>query len=145
VSVLASWIVLASGCGAPRSAAEQTFVEVERPEPPPAPPSTEGTIARAELDAVLAAGLGRFLQRIETEAHVDAGRFVGHRVRALSDGVFAGVDLQPGDTIVSVNGLPIERPEQAMAAWDALRVASELTIEYLRDGEARQLRFAIAE
>ncbi|MCZ7677262.1 MAG: hypothetical protein M5U28_00130 [Sandaracinaceae bacterium] len=41
--------------------------------------------------------------------------------------------------------MPIERPEEALAAWNALRVASELTIDLLRDGARRQLRFAIAE
>lgn len=111
--------------------------------PPPAPPATEGTIDRAALDEVLDGGLGRFLQRVETEPHLDAGRFVGFRVTALNGPIFEGVDLAPGDTLTSVNGMPIERPEQALGAWDALRVASELTVEYVREGEARQLRFAI--
>lgn len=138
-------LVALSACGGAAPAAEPEYVEVEHPEPPAAPPATEGTIARAELDQVLAQGIGRFLQRVETAAHLEGGRFVGHRVRALHGELFEGVDLAPGDTIVRVNGLPIERPEHAMAVWDALRVASELTIDYLREGEARQLRFAISE
>jgi type II secretory pathway component PulC len=117
----------------------------EAPEPPPRAPVSEGTIARAELDAVLDLGLGRFLQRVSTEPHLEEGHFVGHRLTALRTELFAGVDLRPGDTLLRINGMPIERPEEALAAWEALRVASELTIDFLRDGEHRQLRFTIAE
>ena len=105
----------------------------------------EGTIARADLDVVLAQGIGRFLQRVTTEPHLDAGRFVGFRFTEMHSEIFTGIDLRPGDTLLSVNGHSIERPEEAMQIWSALRVASELTVEYLREGERRQLRFAIAE
>lgn len=70
---------------------------------------------------------------------------MGFRFTELHSEMFAGVDLQPGDTLLSVNGLPLERPEEAVQIWNALRVASELTVEYLREGERRQLRFAIGE
>ncbi len=135
--------LLAAGCGgaAPaRPTAARPTAEEERP---PSPPVTEGTIARAELEAVLDQGLGRFLQVVGTEPHLEAGRFVGHRLTELRGRLFERVDLAPGDTLLRVNGMAIERPEQAMAAWNALRVASELTIDYQRDGESRQLRFAI--
>lgn len=131
------------GCGGVSQRAT-TQVEVE-PDPPPRPPAHEGTIARAELDAVLELGVGRFLQRVSTEPHLEGGRFVGHRVIELRSELFEGVDLRPGDTLLQVNGMPIERPEQALAVWNALRVASELTIDVLRDGERRQLRFAIED
>lgn len=142
--VLRLSIIALFGCGGP--AANAAPVEPEPiDEAPLAPPRSEGTIVRAELDAVLARGIGRFLQRVETEPHLDGGRFVGHRVVALRTDLFTGVDLAPGDTLVRINGLPIERPEHAMAVWEALRVASELTIDFLRDGETRQLRFAIED
>ncbi len=131
--------------GAPARTQTAAAVEPEPERPPPAPPASEGTIVRAELDPVLEAGLGRFLQRVATEPHLDAGRFVGHRITELRGELFAGVDLRPGDTLLRINGMPIERPEEALAAWNALRVASELTIDLLREGAPRQLRFAIAE
>lgn len=143
--LLASVLLLACG-GATRPAEEpraEASVAVE-PEAP-RPLEREGTIERAELDAVLAGGFGLFLQRVTTEPHLDAGRFVGFRLTELRTEIFEGVDLRPGDTLLSVNGLPIERPEEALMAWNALRVASELTLEVLREGERRQLRFAIAD
>lgn len=136
-------IVLVVACGGAELSSETP--SVPEPAPSPAPPERRGTIARAELDRVLDAGLGRFLQSVTTEPHLDGRRFVGFRVLELRGELFAGVDLAPGDTIVRVNGMPIERPEQALAAWNALRVASELTLDVLRDGQARQLRFAIEE
>jgi hypothetical protein len=138
-------LVFAFACGGPTAGRDLPIVEVETPEPVPPPPATEGTIPRAELDAVLALGIGRFLQRVETEPHLEGGRFVGHRVVALHTELFAHVDLAPGDTLVRINGLPIERPEHALAVWEALRVASELTVDYVREGEARQLRFTIGD
>ncbi|HJL18475.1 MAG TPA: hypothetical protein RMH99_22615 [Sandaracinaceae bacterium LLY-WYZ-13_1] len=140
--------ILLVACGAsssPRATATARSEPDPATEAPAGPPAREGTIARAALDEVLARGLGRFLQRVETEPHLAGGSFVGFRLTALRSDVFEGVDLQPGDTLVSVNGMPIERPEQAMRVWDGLQVASELTVEYLRDGERRQLRFEISE
>jgi type II secretory pathway component PulC len=142
--VSALFALLLASCGG------SSTVVVNEPEPiedpvPLAPPRSEGTIVRAELDAVIAQGVGRFLQRVETVAHLDGGRFVGHRIVALRSDLFTGVDLVAGDTILRINGMPIERPEHAMAVFDALRVASELTIDLLRDGQARQLRFAIED
>jgi len=140
--------LLLAGCGgATSNGAEEPTAEasVNAAYEPPPPVEREGTIARAQLDDVLAQGIGRFLQRVGTEPHLDEGRFVGFRVTELRSELFEGVDLQPGDTLVSVNGLPIERPEEAMQVWNTLRVASELTVEYLREGERHQLRFAIAD
>jgi len=140
--------LLFAGCGAATSDAEEPTAEASvnaAEDAPPPPVHREGTIARAQLDDVLAHGIGRFLQRVQTEPHLDEGRFVGFRVTELRSELFEGVDLQPGDTLLSVNGLPIERPEEAMQVWNALRVASELTVEYLREGERHQLRFAIAD
>ena len=143
--ILVSLLLTACGGAATPEAREPVAERVVAPAPPPPPVHTEGTIARAELDQVLAEGIGRFLQRVATEPHLDQGRFVGFRFTELHSEMFAGVDLQPGDTRLSVNGLPLERPEEAVQIWNALRVASELTVEYLREGERRQLRFAIGE
>ena len=148
MSARAIWLgALLVGCGgaAVSSAPAETAERAALDEAPLAPPRSEGTIARAELDAVLEAGLGRFLGRVTTEAHLEGGRFVGHRLLELRSELFAGVDLQAGDTLIEVNGMPVERPEQALRAWEALRVASELTIDILRAGEPRQLRYAIEE
>src|SRR5690606_10955693 len=117
------WVgVVLAGCGgaAVSSAPAETAPSETAPsEAPSAPPASEGTIARAQLDAVLEQGFGRFLGRVTTEPHLEGGRFVGHRLTELRSELFDGVDLRPGDTVVRVNGMPVERPGQALQAWEA--------------------------
>ena len=108
---------------------------------------TEGVIARAELVPVLDGGLGRFLQNVQTEPTFHQGAFVGFRIISLFPGepAFASLDLRPGDTVTRINGKPIERPEQAIAVWEELRTASNLIVDYRRNGESHALRFAIVD
>jgi general secretion pathway protein C len=137
-------VVLALGCGsAPPPAPVTAQVAVA-----PAPPVevSEPVIQRVALEEVLDAGLGAFLGRVTTEPSLDGNHFVGFRLVALRDSaLFENVDLQPGDVIVSVNGQPIERPEQAFTAWTSLHVASEITLAVMRDGQRRDLRFPIID
>lgn len=132
-------------CGAAAPPPERPRVE-RRVDPRPPVVNSPGTIQRTALDEVLARGPGAFLSKVAVEPNLVEGRFVGFRVTELHDAaLFETVDLQPGDTIVSVNGHPIERPEQAFEVWSALRVASELTVDVLRDGAPRQLRYPIVD
>ena len=141
--LVSTLVLLGAGCGGAPPPAPVVAAAPPIPEPVVA---EEGVIVRSELDRVLEEGLGRFLARVGVEAHMDGERFVGFRVTELRDGaLFAGVDLQPGDTILRVNGQSIERPEHAFTVWTGLRVASELDVTVLRDGEARALRFAIID
>ena len=76
-----------------------------------------------------------------------AGKFHGFRVAELRGGPedWGGIDLKPGDVVTSVNGFPIERPEQAIEAFQSLSVASELRVDLEREGEQRSLRWAIVD
>jgi type II secretory pathway component PulC len=140
--------VLSSGlwaCGAAAPPPERPRAE-RRVDPNPPVVSSPGTIQRAALDEVLGRGLGAFLSKVAVEPELSEGRFVGFRLTELRDTeLFAAVDLLPGDTVIAVNGQPIERPEQAFEAWSALRVASELTVDLMRAGQPRQLRFPIVD
>jgi len=106
-----------------------------------------GTIAREELLPVLDGGLGRFLQHVETEPAFHKGTFVGFRIVSLFPGepAFASLDLRSGDTVTRINGKSIERPEQAAAVWETLRTASNLVVDYRRNGEKHALRFTIVD
>lgn len=135
--------LVALGCGsAPRPAPV-----VAAAPPPPEPVAVEtGVIDRAELDEVLDAGIGQFLGRVEISPVMEGSSFVGFELTTLRDeDLFAGVDLLPGDRIVSVNGQTIERPDDAFAVWSGLRVASELALVVTRAGETRELRFQIVD
>lgn len=121
---------------------------VEPPEPAPAPLESRrgGEIPRAELEAVLDAGPGKFLQAVRVEPRFDGNRFLGWAILAfVPDDRFAGIDLRPGDLVVAVNGQMVARPEQLGAVWESLRQAAAVVIEARRDGEPFELRFEISE
>jgi type II secretion system protein C len=157
-SLLLSFALVCSACGASPAAVPRTSpVAVQAPAAAPsaAPAASSGdhvlgdhVVTRSAVSDVVSHGLGAFLQRIELDGRpvrID-GKFHGFRVAALHDDPFwRGVDLKPGDVVTSVNGLPIERPEQAQTVFDSLEVASELRIAYERDGQPRELVYAIVE
>jgi type II secretory pathway component PulC len=106
------------------------------------------TLRRSAVRAAVNAGLGYFLQRVVLDDHpvMQGGRFHGFRIAALHSGTFwNGVDIRPGDVVVSVNGMAIEHPEEALEAFRSLEVASELRVQYERDGKPRELRYAIVD
>ncbi len=109
---------------------------------PPAPERYAGVIDRAGLITIIDAGLGRLFQRVRVEPALKGKRFVGFQIASI-DPAFGSAVLVPGDVIVRVNGQAIERPEQALTAFERLRVSDELVIDLLREGESSTLRFRI--
>lgn len=136
------------GCGA--SAPEP----VRAPAPPaatakPAPVAAAGsatTLRRADVVNVVNAGFGSFLERVQVEPALDAGRFRGWTIVDLAPPEFwQAVDLKPGDVVTSVNGLPIERDMEAWAAFESLKTAKELAVSYSRAGADRRLAYRIVD
>jgi type II secretory pathway component PulC len=103
-------------------------------------------LQRKDVIRTLDAGLGHFFQKIDVEPSFAQGRFQGFRVVELRPASFwQGVDLQPGDVVLSVNGMPIERDKQAYDAAQSLRTAKELRVDYLRDDAPRSLVYPIVD
>jgi type II secretory pathway component PulC len=105
------------------------------------------SLARSAVQAALEAGPGAFLQSLTVDEHpvFVAGKFHGFRITALQGESWKGVDLRPGDVVTRVNGFSIEHPEDAAEAFYSLRVASELRVEYEREGVPREIRFGIVD
>jgi S1-C subfamily serine protease len=111
-------------------------------------PPQDHALRRSQVRAVVAGGLGLFLQKVtlDDEPVRKDGRFHGFRIAAFPDpALFRGVDLRPGDVIVRINGMPIEHPEEALEVFRSLDAASELKVDYERGGEARQLKVPIVD
>jgi len=111
-------------------------------------PRDSHVLARSNVKSVVSQGLGMFLQQVDLDDQpaLADGKFRGFRIAALHGSRFwNGVDLKPGDVVTGVNGLTIERPEQAQAAFDSIAVASELRVTYDRDGQPRELVYKIAD
>jgi type II secretory pathway component PulC len=106
----------------------------------PAPARPAGTLYRDEVDQTIDT-FGAFLAtHIDVEASAPQGAFQGWRIVSLRPAEFwEGVDLELGDVVTGVNGMPLERPEQAQEVLKALKQADTLVVEYQRGGEARRL------
>lgn len=141
---LAVWLI---GCG-------PSYPESEYPTSPPAgvtaaddfAPAPPGALWRKDVNEVLDAGLGKFLQRADLRAELHEGAFVGFRVVELRPPAWwQGVDLVAGDVITRVNGMPIEQPTDAHAAFESLRKSDQLVVSYLRAGAPRELSYTIIQ
>lgn len=140
----------AAGCGGSAPPAPVVPAPAAKAAPPAASTSTapDHTVPRSAVRAVVSAGLGMFLRRIDLDDQpvFVGGKFHGFRIAALRDPQFwRGVDLKPGDVVTSVNGFPIERPDQAETAFESLEVASELRVTVERDGQPRELVYPIVD
>lgn len=105
-------------------------------------------LRRSAVRGVVKGGLGMFLQKVvlDDEPVLKDGHFHGFRIVALRDAPFwRGIDIRPGDVIVRVNGLAIEHPEEALEVFHSLESAAELRVFYERDGEPRELKYAIVD
>jgi type II secretory pathway component PulC len=158
-----SLALLISACAATRpppppvaAPADLPASALQQAAPPPVP-SPPGEVCEARVgpdrlrrDAMtrtVDAGLGNWLQGISVDPLLERGRFRGWIVRSLPSGqaCYAGIDLQAGDVVTRVNGHSIERPEQAHEVWVGLRTSPALVVDFLRDGQAHTLRFAIVD
>jgi type II secretory pathway component PulC len=141
----ASLSTVIGGCGAKTEPPPRTEENVASRARDAGAPARAVHISRSDIVAALSAGLGAFLAHLQVEPAMTGGKFNGWRVLALraNDPMWAGVDLAPGDVVSSVNGKPIERPEQALAAFQSLAVAPELRVRYERQGAPRELVYPI--
>jgi S1-C subfamily serine protease len=127
---------------------EAPAASVATPSTAPAIAAPDHVVARSALNAVVSEGLGMFLRRVDLDDHpvLVGGKFHGFRIAGLRDPQFwSGVDLKPGDVVTSVNGFPIEHPEQAQTAFESLEVASELRVAVEREGQPRELVYPIVD
>ena len=168
-------VLLAAGCAttpppsatapaaSPSSAAEASNGEAPNPPSleaqaadapaPSAPPVTcaarvgADRLRRSALKRTVDAGLGRWLQTVSVDPLLARGHFRGWIIRSFNsdDACYTGVDLRAGDVITRVNGRGVEHPEEALEVWTKLPASSELVIDFLRDGQARKVRFGIVD
>jgi type II secretory pathway component PulC len=141
-------LLLAVGCSSSTTPTVASPVAAKPAPAPAGPAANDHRLARSAVHGVVSQGLGAFLQHVELDDQpvMLSGKFHGFRIARLhDDGFWTGVDLKPGDVVTGINGFPIEHPEQAQTAFDSLEVASELRVAYERDGQARELVYAIVD
>lgn len=142
---LAALALVAVACGAEpsrRAAAPRPASSATTPAEPEAPPVPEGSLGRAQVDAVLKKGPPWLLSRVEVEEVLRKGAFVGWRVIHLP-AAWEGSGLRSGDVVTRVNGLGLEKPDDLFAVWSALAQAKELRVELERDGKTESISMPI--
>lgn len=113
-------------------------------------PREPGTIFRDELVRATAGGKPGYLMRqLDPEPYRPSGRFQGWRInRVFPDDptLCAGkCDLRPKDVILTVNGSPLERPEQLSALVETIGEMTELRVRLVRDGKLYERTYAIVD
>jgi S1-C subfamily serine protease len=107
-----------------------------------------GALKRSAVVRVVDAGIGRWLAGgAEVERRIAKSRFLGWEILRLYSGdpCYATVDLRPKDVVIQVNGKSIEKPEQAFDVFGSLRTATELVVDFLRDGRPQKLTLQICD
>ena len=79
---------------------------------------------------------------------LNGSRFLGFRLEAAEDIATwnaSGADIRVGDVIQRINGQTVERPEQALSAFQTLLIAPGIEIHGLRSGAPFRTFVAVAE
>jgi len=111
---------------------------------PVAPRPPAGALYREDVNALIARGFPDFLQHVDVEPRLVDGQFRGWSIVQLNPTEFwSGVDLKPGDIVMRVNDLPIERETEAFDAFESLKQSDALRVAFQRDGQNRLLEYKI--
>lgn len=113
-------------------------------------PRPDNTIYRHELERATHGGRPPYLMRqLGPEAHRPGGRFIGWKItRVWPDDpqlCAPGCDLRPGDVIVSVNGKPLQYPEELSDLMAKVSTMETLNVQMLRNGKLRRVEYDIAD
>jgi len=120
--------LLLVSCSQPevREAVPPTLVEEDPPE------MREYRILRADYEQVVKDGLQNVMRWYFLQPHYAGEKFVGYKVEMVVKPEFENGPLFKGDVLLSVNDMPIERPEHAMAVWRSLWERKTLKLKLLR-------------
>jgi general secretion pathway protein C len=100
-------------------------------------------IPRATLDHSVS-NLSQLLTQMRAIPNIQNGKTNGFALSEIEPGsVFDEMGLQEGDVLRTVNGQQISDPTQAMQMMTALRSASQISIQVLRDGQPTTLTYQI--
>ncbi len=105
----------------------------------------EWKIQRADYEAVAKEGIQHVMRWYHVRPYYKGGRFIGYEVAEIYKSELKAGPLRKGDVLLSVNDLPIERPEHAMAVWRNLWGRKSLKLSFLRGGLPRVLDIPVVE
>jgi general secretion pathway protein C len=99
-------------------------------------------LPRAALDGFLTGGPSAAWPRVVPQLR--DGKPIGFRLSGIrSAGPFAAIGLENGDILLEVNGMSIDTPDAALAAYAKLRTASQVWLAIERDRRRIQMDYDI--
>jgi type II secretory pathway component PulC len=105
----------------------------------------QAIIPKAEFDKVIQEGPQKFISKLLLKPYFQNNRFIGFQLAKVfwkTDEMTEHI-IRPGDVIVKVNGLKIEKPEEFMNAWEAVTGSTVLEFTILRDGQLKKITYDI--
>lgn len=113
--------------------------------PPPGGIISAGTLTREALKAGLALGPQRFIASVHVTPLMKGRRFLGFQLAQIKPGspLMGSQNIRVGDVIISVNKMPVERPDQFMKAWESLASVKQLDVKLRRAGQTLVYRWQI--
>lgn len=129
---------------------EEQAATAPNPADPTREPRPEGVIYRSELARATHGGRpGYLLGQLQPEPYRPRGSREGWVITTVfpkdPDLCMPGCDLFPGDVLLTVNGSPLERPEQLSALMEKLATADKLDVRLVRDGKLHERSYAIVD
>lgn len=113
-------------------------IEPSAAEPPDAPLACEGKteleLPRADLDEALR-DLAEVAKQARFVPSMTNGVFAGFKVLRLERGLFTRAGLCEGDVVLTLNGVPLGSPDQALEAYSALKDAKRVEVALSRGGK----------
>jgi type II secretory pathway component PulC len=148
--LVASALFGSAACGGSISAVEETNIAADlaahgkKPVEDTAPEdkiavTQIASVTRAELDAIIAKGPPYLLARIQLDPVFENSVFVGWELAGYRSELQSVLGLAPGDIIMQINDLPIERPEQIEVLYQQLKTAAQIVFDVRRGGRRIQL------
>jgi len=88
--------------------------------------------------------LGQLFTQMRAVPNLAGGQTDGFRLSEIQSGsLFQQMGLQDGDVVTSINGQPLNDPTQAIALFNTLRNASNISMEVERGGQPVTLTYNI--
>lgn len=113
-------------------------------------PSADGDrtyVAEDRVEALLERGPAYVFQVVTLEPVRRDGTFRGYRI--VDAGTAAREIMEPqlqvGDVVTEVNGVPIEKPDDYLAAWKKLKHRAVLEVEFRREGDSERALWFVRE
>ncbi len=86
----------------------------------------------------------KLAELVSAQPAYENGVFAGYRITTRrADPVFKELNLQSGDIITEVNGIPIDSPQKGLQVLQQLARASEASVTIKRDGQYIQLNLSL--